>query len=45
MSEYFPKPKSSRVNIKYELDLSNNATKADLKMRQVLIHQILLTKS
>ena len=31
MSEYFPKPKSFRANVKVELDLSNYATTADLK--------------
>ena len=31
MSEYFPKPKSLGENIKVNLDLSNNAIKADLK--------------
>ena len=31
MSEYFPKPKSLGTNGKVELDLSNYATKADLK--------------
>ena len=31
MSEYFPKPKSFGANVKVELDLSNYATKADLK--------------
>ena len=31
MSEYFPKPKSVVKNVKVELDLSNYATKADLK--------------
>ena len=31
MSEYFPKPKSSRGRVQVELDLSNYATKADLK--------------
>ena len=31
MSEYFPKPKSSGANAKVELDLSNYATKTDLK--------------
>ena len=31
MSEYFPKPKSFGVKVKVELDLSNYATKADLK--------------
>ena len=31
MSEYFLKPKSLGENVKLELDLSNYATKADLK--------------
>ena len=31
MSEYFPKPKSLGANVKVESDLSNYATKADLK--------------
>ena len=31
MSEYFPKPNSVEANVKVELDLSNYATKADLK--------------
>ena len=31
MSEYFPKPKTLGRNVKVELDLSNYATKADLK--------------
>ena len=31
MSEYFPEPKSSGGRVKGELDLSNYATKADLK--------------
>ena len=31
MREYFPKPKSLEVNEKFELDLSNYATKADFK--------------
>ena len=31
MCEYFPKPKCSGANIKIELNLSNYATKADLK--------------
>ena len=31
MSEYFPEPKSSAGRVKVELDLSNYATKADLK--------------
>ena len=35
MSEYFPKPKSFEGRVKVELDLSNYATKANLKMQQV----------
>ena len=31
MSEYFPEPKSSGGRVKVKLDLSNYATKADLK--------------
>ena len=31
MNEYFAGPKSSRANVKVELDLSNYATKADSK--------------
>ena len=31
MSEYFPEPKSFGRKVKVELDLSNYATKADLK--------------
>ena len=31
MSEYFPKPKSLETNVKVESNLSNYATKADLK--------------
>ena len=31
MSKYVPEPKSSRGGVKVELDLSNYATKADLK--------------
>ena len=31
MNEYFLKPKSLGTNVKVELDLSNYATKADLK--------------
>ena len=31
MSEYFPEPKSSGGKVKFELDLSNYAAKADLK--------------
>ena len=35
MSEYFPEPKSFEERVKVELDLSNYATKANLKMQQV----------
>ena len=31
MNEHFPKPKSFKANVNVELDLSNCATKADLK--------------
>ena len=31
MSEFFPEPKSFEKKVKVELDLSNYATKADLK--------------
>ena len=31
MSEYFPKPNFLGANVKVELDLSNYATKTDLK--------------
>ena len=31
MSEYFPEPKSSGRRVKVEFDLSNYATKVDLK--------------
>ena len=44
MSEYFPEPKSSGRSVKFELDLSNYATKTDLKMQQMLIHQHLLKR-
>ena len=42
MSEYFPKPNSLGANVKVEVDLSNYATKQDLKMQQELIHHLLL---
>ena len=42
MSEYFPEPKTLRGRVKVELDLSTFATKADLKMQQLLIYQNLL---
>ena len=31
MREYFPKPKPLGANVKVELDLSNYATKVDIK--------------
>ena len=31
ISEYFPKPKSLETNMKFELDLTNYALKADFK--------------
>ena len=43
MSEYFPELKSLTERVKVELDLSNYATKASLKMQLVLIHQKLLS--
>ena len=45
MSEYLPKTKSLGANLKLELDLSSYATKADLKMQQVLINHLLLKKT
>ena len=36
MSEYFPKPESLGANVKVELDLSNYATKSDLKNATVV---------
>ena len=36
MSEYFPKPNSLGANVKVELDLSNYATKTDLKNATVV---------
>ena len=44
MSAYFPKRKPSGENVKVELDLSNYATKADLKKQSVLQHQSLLKR-
>ena len=32
MSEYFPKAQSHKENIKVEIDLSNYATKDDIKI-------------
>ena len=45
MSGHFPKPKVLGANVKVKLHLSNYVTKADLKMEQVVIHQILLKTS
>ena len=45
MNEYFLNLKFFGANVKVELDLSNYATKEDLKMQQVLIHWILLKKN
>ena len=45
MSECFSKPKPLVGNVKIELDLSNYATKTDLKKNQpVLIYQNLLKR-
>ena len=39
MSQYFPKPyRSFGGNINVKVNLSNYATKSDLKMQQELIH-------
>ena len=40
----FSRLKSSGTNVKVELNLSNYVIKADLKMQQVFIHQILLKR-
>ena len=43
MSEHFPELKSSKANLKFELDLSNYETKARFKkMQRELINQLLL---
>ena len=42
-TSYFPEP-YTRGEKKIELDLSNYATKSDLKTQQVSIHQILLKR-
>ena len=44
MTGYFAEPKSLGAKVKVELDLSNYATEADLKMQQVMIHQNLLKR-
>ena len=42
---YFPEPYAhSKSKINVELDLSNHATKSDLKKQQVLIHRFLLNR-
>ena len=42
---YFPEPYTrSKNKIKVQLDLSNNAAKSDLKIKQVLIYQNLLKR-
>ena len=38
MIQYFPKLYSSYINIKVELNFSNNRTKSEAKKQQVLIH-------
>ena len=45
MTENFPEPKSSGGRVKVELYLSNYTTRADLKMQQVFIHQMLKKKT
>ena len=40
MTEYFPEPKSLGLKVEIELDLSNYATKSDLKTS--LIHRNLV---
>ena len=45
MSEYFPKPKSLGANVKVELDLSNYATKSDLKNATGVDTWVLLEKT
>ena len=44
MSEYFLKRKFLRANVKVQLNLSNYATKSDLRNEEMLIHCILLKK-
>ena len=44
MSECFPKSKDLGGRVKVEIDLSNYTTKADLKNKQVLIHQNLVKR-
>ena len=43
---YFPEPYTlSKNRINFELDLSNNARKSDLKKKKVLIHPVLPNRS
>ena len=44
MSEYFQEPKYSGGRVKVELDLSNYATKTDLKTVTALNHQSFLKR-
>ena len=44
MNEYFPELKLLGGKAKVELDLSNYATKIDLKNEQELIHHLLLKR-
>ena len=44
MSTYYPPYKSSSNNIKVELDLTNYATKTDLKVLHMLMLVVLLVK-
>ena len=39
---YFPEAHTNENELEVELDLSNYATKSDLKIRQALIHHNLL---
>ena len=44
MSKNFLKPKFLGENVKVQLDLPAYATNVDIKMQEVLIHQILLKR-
>ena len=44
MNKYFSEPKTSGVEVKVELNLSDKITKKALKMQQELIHYVLLKK-
>ena len=41
---YFPEPHTNKNKIEVQLNLSNYATKSDLKTQQTLIRQYLLKK-